>query len=196
MVDKVQEASMAAQETASGQQQYLTFHLASEEYAISILRIKEIIEYDQITKVPRMPGWVRGVINLRGSVVPVIDLAVKFGMEETRISPLCCIIIIELEIDGEPIVMGVIAESVSQVVDLSPVDIQPPPAFGTRLRADFLLGMGTLEKKFALILDIDRILSTEELLATTASVDAATDGVPETSTVQPQKDGVTSVDAG
>ncbi len=188
---------MAAQGTiSSGQQQYLTFNLAGEEYAISILRIKEIIEYDQITKVPRMPGWVRGVINLRGSVVPVIDLAVKFAMEETKVSPLCCIIIIELEIDGEPIVMGVMAESVSQVVDLSPEDIQAPPAFGTRLRADFLLGMGRLEKKFALILDIDRILSTEELLAATATADGVGDETSDTSTAQPQEGGATSVDAG
>ncbi len=187
---------MAAQEIASGQQQYLTFHLANEEYAISILRIKEIIEYDQITKVPRMPGWVRGVINLRGSVVPVIDIAVKFGMEETKVSPLCCVIIVELEIDGEPIVMGVMAESVSQVVDLSPEDIQVPPAFGTRLRADFLLGMGRVEKKFALILDIDRILSTEELLAAAVTAEAMGDEASPTSTVQPQEAGAASVDAG
>ncbi len=188
---------MAAQDTTSiGQQQYLTFHLASEEYAISILRIKEIIEYDQITKVPRMPGWVRGVINLRGSVVPVIDLAVKFAMEETKVSPLCCIIIVELEIDGEPVVMGVMAESVSQVVDLSPEDIQAPPAFGTRVRADFLLGMGRLEKKFALILDIDRILSTEELLAATATAEAISDEASDTATVQPQDGGAANADAG
>jgi purine-binding chemotaxis protein CheW len=178
---------MGAQDEVTGQQQFLTFYLASEEYAISILRIKEIVEFDQITKVPRMPVWIRGVINLRGSVVPVIDLAVKFGMDETRVSKVCCVIIVELEVEGEPMVLGVIAESVSQVVDLSPSDIQPPPAFGTRLRADFLLGMGSIGKKFALILDIDRVLSSEELLATSVAAEVADDSILEVLSAQPEK---------
>jgi purine-binding chemotaxis protein CheW len=116
-----------------------------------------------------MPAWIRGVINLRGSVVPVIDLAVKFGLEATKVTDLCCIIIVEIELEGEPVVMGVIAESVSQVVDFSPGDIQRPPAFGTRLKADFLLGMGKMGKKFALMLDIDSVLSTDELLVAAAT---------------------------
>ncbi len=156
---------METEETGVGLQQYLTFYLSGEEYAISILRIREIIEYGQVTRVPRMPRWVRGVINLRGNVVPVIDLAVKFGMEETTTSKLSCVVLVEVAIDGEPMVMGVIAESVNQVVDLSSSDIRTPPAFGTKLRADYLLGMGSIGKNLALILDIDRILTTEELLA-------------------------------
>lgn len=160
---------METETTTAGQHQYLTFCLAGEEYAISILRIKEIIEYDQVTKVPQMPNWICGVINLRSSVVPVIDLAVKFGLPETKVTKLCCIIIVEAEFDGEPMVMGVIAESVRQVVDLAPEDIQRPPAFGTQLKADFLLGMAKLGKKFALILDIDAVLSAHELLVTAVS---------------------------
>jgi purine-binding chemotaxis protein CheW len=159
-------------------QQYLTFDLAGEEYAISILRIREIIEYGQVTRVPRMPGWVRGVINLRGNVVPVIDLAVKFGMPETLTSKLSCVILVEVEIDGDSVVMGVVAEAVNQVVDLSQSDIRIPPAFGTKLKADFLMGMGSVGKKFALILDIDKILITDELLAAianTQSSEVATD---------------------
>ncbi len=160
---------METETATAGQHQYLTFCLAGEEYAISILSIKEIIEYDQITKVPQMPCWICGVINLRSSVVPVIDLAVKFGLPETRVSKLCCIIIVETELRGEPIVMGVMAESVRQVVDLAPGDIQRPPAFGTHLKADFLLGMAKLGKKFALILDIDGVLTADELLAAATS---------------------------
>lgn len=156
---------MENKDAAVGVQQYLTFDLAGEEYAISILRIREIIEYGEVTRVPRMPGWVRGVINLRGNVVPVIDIAVKFGMPETVTSNLSCIVLVEVEIDAESIVMGVVAESVNQVIDLSEADIRMPPTFGTRLKADFLIGMGSVGKKFALILDIDKILSTEELLA-------------------------------
>jgi purine-binding chemotaxis protein CheW len=169
-----------SQDTAVGQ--FLTFYLASEEYAISILRIKEIIEYDAVTKVPRMPTWIRGVINLRGAVVPIVDLALKFGMEETPVTKLCCVIIVELELDGEPLVMGVIAESVNQVIDFSPSQIQAPPAFGMQMKADFLLGMATIGKKFAMILNIDRILSAEELLI--ASSAELTDEVVNTSTEQ------------
>jgi purine-binding chemotaxis protein CheW len=187
---------MENQEAVTGQEQYLTFYLAGEEYAIGILRIKEIIEYGHVTRVPRMPDWIRGVINLRGSVVPVIDLAVKFGMDETKVTPLCCVIIVELELKGEAMVMGIIAESVSQVVDLAPGDIQTPPAFGTRLRADFLLGMGSLGKKFALILDIDRILSTDELLATAPSSESADNSVASTSTTQAENEAQSSAQAG
>lgn len=153
----------------AGQNQYLTFCLAGEEYAINILRITEIIEYAQVTKVPQMPNWIRGVINLRSTVVPVIDLAMKFGLPETKVTKLCCIIIIESEsYAGEPMVMGVLAEAVRQVVEFAPGDIQRPPAFGTHLKADFLMGMAKVGKKFALILDIDGVLSAEELVAATS----------------------------
>lgn len=150
------------------QQQYLTLFLADEEYAITIQRVKEIIEYTAITKVPKVPLWIRGVINLRGSVVPVVDLAVRFGLEERPVTKTTCIVIVEVEQDTERTVMGVIADSVNQVVDLAPEDIEEPPAFGTRVRLEYLLGMGKLGKKFALILNVDRVLSSAELLTVSA----------------------------
>lgn len=150
---------------SSAPTQYLTFIIANEEYAINILRLREITEFTTITAVPTVPRCILGVINLRGSVVPVVDLAIKFGLPETKITKWTCIIIVELEIDGERTVMGVIADLVSQVIDLRPQDIEPPPPFGTKVRVDFLLGMGKTENKFVLILDIDKVLSTHELLA-------------------------------
>jgi len=158
------------------QQQYLTFFLADEEYAVNIQRVKEIIEYTTVTKVPKVPQWIRGVINLRGNVVPVVDLAVRFGLEERPVTKTTCIVIVEIEQDSERAVMGVIADAVNQVIDLAPKDIEEPPAFGTRVRLEYLLGMGKLGKKFALILNIDSVLSNVELLTVstlqTATVDA------------------------
>lgn len=155
------------------QQQYLTFFLAEEEYAIGIQRVKEIIEYTAITKVPKVPEWIRGVINLRGNVVPVVDLAVRFGLAERPVTKTTCIVVVEVEQDSERTVMGVVADAVNQVIELAPKDIEQPPAFGTRVRLEYLLGMGKLGQKFALILNIDSVLSTAELL-TVASVQATT----------------------
>lgn len=146
------------------QQQYLTFLLADEEYAISILKVKEIIEYTAITKVPKVPDWIRGVINLRGAVVPVVDLAVKFGLEEKAVTKTTCIVIVETQYEGLTTMIGAIADAVSQVMDLTAEDIQPVPEFGTRVKVNYLLGMAQLGKKFALLLDVDKVLSTDELL--------------------------------
>jgi purine-binding chemotaxis protein CheW len=148
------------------QTQFLTFQLADEAYAAGILRVKEIIEYESVTRVPNMPAGFRGVINLRGAVVPVIDLAVRFGLEPSKITKRSCVIIVEVEISGgERLVMGVMADAVSQVIDLSLSDIEPPPAFGTKVRVDYLKGLGKVGKNFVLILDMDRVLSNEDLRA-------------------------------
>jgi purine-binding chemotaxis protein CheW len=146
------------------QQQYLTFLLAGEEYAISILKVKEIIEYDTVTVVPKTPKWIRGVINLRGAVVPVVDLAVKFGLEERRVTSTSCIVILEGQLENQNTTMGIVADAVSQVMDLSARDIREVPEFGTRVQVNYLLGMAQLGKKFALLLDVDKVLSTDELL--------------------------------
>jgi purine-binding chemotaxis protein CheW len=146
------------------QQQYLTFLLAGEEYAISILKVKEIIEYDTITVVPKTPKWIRGVINLRGSVVPVVDLAVKFGLQERPVTRTSCVVIIEGQLDNQNTTMGIVADSVNQVIDLATQDIREVPEFGTRVQVNYLLGMAQLGKKFALLLDVDKVLSTDELL--------------------------------
>jgi purine-binding chemotaxis protein CheW len=154
-------------ETAE-QTQYLTFHLAGEEYAVGILKVREIIEYGTLTIVPQTPPSIRGVINLRGNVVPVVDLALKFGMPQSPLTNRTCIVILEVAIDGEPNVIGVIADSVSQVIDLPPSEILPAPAFGTKIKVDFLHGMGKAGQKFVLILDIDKLLATEDVDAPAA----------------------------
>src|SRR5215470_15436368 len=149
---------------ATEQRQYLTFILSGEEYAISILQVKEIIGYDTVTAVPKTPKWIRGVINLRGNVVPVVDLAVRFGLGERPVTKTSCIIIVEWHLETQYTMMGVIADSVSQVMDISAGEVQPVPAFGTRIKVDYLHGMAQLGKKFALLLDIDKVLSADEVL--------------------------------
>lgn len=156
-------------------QQYLTFMIAGEEYAISLLKVKEIIEYDTVTPVPKTPEWVRGVINLRGSVVPVIDLAVKFRLPASVAGRLTCIVITEVECGGEATIMGVMADSVRQVIDLKPEDVEHPPTFGTRVKVDYLNGMARSGKKFCLILNTEKVLSTDELLELSEAVDQPAD---------------------
>lgn len=155
--------------------QYLTFMIAGEEYAISLLKVKEIIEYDTVTPVPKTPEWVRGVINLRGSVVPVIDLAVKFRLPASVAGRLTCIVITEVECGGEATIMGVMADSVRQVIDLKPEDVEHPPTFGTRVKVDYLLGMARSGKKFCLILNTEKVLSTDELLEMSEAIDQPAD---------------------
>lgn len=145
-----------------GDTQFLTFTLAGEEYAVGILKVKEIIPYGPVTTVPQTPAAVRGVLNLRGSVVPVIDLACKLDLPSSAVNDRTCIVIVEVELGATQTVMGVIADSVSQVVDLYPDDIIPPPPFGTRVRIDFLRGMAKNDNKFILVLDIDNVLASLE----------------------------------
>ena len=145
-------------------EQYLTFFIRSEEYAVGILRVKEILEYEAVTRVPGMPSHVRGVINLRGAVLPVVDLAAKFGHAETEPTRTTCIVVVETKVEGEMLVIGLLADSVSQVIDLTSEQIEPPPSFGTGVRLDFLTGMGKLDGRLVLLLDLDRILSPVELL--------------------------------
>ncbi len=167
------EAVQQAKQSQARAGQYLTFVTAGEEYAVGILKVKEIVEYGAVTAVPNTPGWIRGVTNLRGSVVPVIDLAVKFALPASRISKFSCIIITEVMSEGEMLTLGVLADSVSQVLDISDDDIEDPPPFGTRVKLEYLLGMGRMGQKFCLILNIDKVLSTDELLAVVESADAA-----------------------
>lgn len=156
---------MDNQPASSEQTQYLGFHIAGEEYAIGILRVREILEYDTVTKVPTTPRSIRGVINLRGSVVPVIDLAVKFGLPESAITKRSCVVVVDAVVEGEGMVLGLLTDAVSQVIDLPPSEIEPPPSFGTRVRVECLLGMGRAGKKFVLLVDIDRLLSNDEVSA-------------------------------
>jgi purine-binding chemotaxis protein CheW len=149
--------------------QHLTFALADDEYAIGVLRVKEIIKHDTITQVPGTPAWVRGVVNLRGGAVPVVDLAVKFGLAERSVTARTCIVVVETSINGEEALMGLLADSVSQVLDIPKGEIQSAPAFGTKVRVDYLQGMARMGSKFVLMLDVDRVLSADELLAAIAA---------------------------
>jgi len=152
--------------------QYLSFFIAGEEYAVGILRVKEIIEFGSPTKVPSTPTWIRGVINLRGEVVPVVDLAAKFGLAATPVTKWTCVVIVETELEGQIHTMGVMVDTVSQVIDLAASDIERTPTFGTRVRVDFLLGMGKTGGKFVLLLDIDKVLSASEVLQAAALAEA------------------------
>jgi purine-binding chemotaxis protein CheW len=153
------------------QSQYLSFFIDGEEYAIGILRVKEIIRYETVTRVPTTPRWIRGVLNLRGLVVPVVDLASKFGIRETPLTAQTCVVIVETDVEGERTLMGVVADAVSQVLDFGPTEISEPPPFGTRIRVDYIVGMGRVGKKFVHILDIDGVLSANDLRAVAEAVE-------------------------
>lgn len=143
--------------------QFLTFSLGGEVMAMEIHLVKEILQYSNITEVPLTSPDIRGVLNLRGAVVPVIDLAVRFGRPRTAVDQRTCIVILEIAEKEEATVLGIMVDHVSEVIEVSPEDIEPPPPFGNRLRADFIRGVGKLGGKFVLILAMERILSPEEL---------------------------------
>ena len=148
--------------------QYLTFMLGGEDYAIGILAIKEIIEHGQMTRVPMMPEFIRGVINLRGAVVPVIDLGVRFDGQATVMGKRTCIVILEVQAndgEGEAHDVGILVDAVNEVMDIAAADVEPAPAFGTHIRTDFIAGMGKVEDKFVVILDPARVLSVDEMTA-------------------------------
>jgi purine-binding chemotaxis protein CheW len=143
--------------------QYLTFKLDGEVFAVDIAMVREVLDFTTITKVPRTPDFMRGVINLRGSVVPVVDLRLKFGMAKTERTVNTCIIITEVSVDGETVILGALADSVQEVIDLDPDHIEPAPKIGTKLRTEFIRGMGKQNDKFIILLDINRVFSTDEL---------------------------------
>ncbi len=145
--------------------QYLTFTLDGEVFALEIAKVREVLEYGTVTRVPRTPEFMRGVINLRGNVVPVVDLRRKFDMGETEPTVDTCSVITEVEIDGETTLLGALADSVQEVIELEAGQIEPPPRMGTRLDTGFIRGMGRRGDEFVIILDIDRVFSAEELAA-------------------------------
>lgn len=145
------------------QTQYLTFLSHDEMYAIGILNIKEIMEYQSPATVPMMPSYLKGVINLRGAVVPVVDLALRFGRKENPITKRSCIVIIEMANEDERQDVGVLVDSVSEVLEIPSTEIEPPPAFGAKIRTDFIQGMGKVKDEFVIILNVGKVLSMEEL---------------------------------
>jgi purine-binding chemotaxis protein CheW len=130
---------------------------------MGILAIKEIIEYAPLTEVPMMPDYVRGVINLRGSVVPVLDLSVRFGKPSSPVTKRTCIVIIEIVASGERHVLGVVVDAVNAVLDIPEAEIEPPPAFGASIRTDFIQGMGNVNGKFVILLDVEHVLEADEM---------------------------------
>ncbi len=143
--------------------QYLTFTLDEEQYAVSVLKVREVLEYTTITKLPQTSAAMKGVINLRGMGVPVIDLRVKFGLAPVENTDTTSIIVMEIKTASDEIVLGALADSVQEVVELEPSQIEPPPRFGTRLATEYILGMGRREDKFIILLDIDKIFTSEEI---------------------------------
>lgn len=157
------ETAMAKGGVSAATTQYLTFMLDNEVFAVDIAKVREVLEYTAITKVPRTPEFMRGIINLRGSVVPVVDMRLKFSMEQSERTVNTCIIIVEIVQDDEVTEIGALADSVKEVMELEHNKIEPPPKIGTKLRSDFLKGMGKHGDQFIMILDINRIFSSEEL---------------------------------
>ena len=153
--------------------QYLTFTLADEVFAVDVARVREILEITSITKVPQVPDFMRGVINLRGCVVPVIDLRLKFAMEETAQTVNTCIIVVEVMMDGENIVLGALADSVQEVIEMEPSQIEAAPHIGTHLKTEFIRGMGKHDGRFVMILDIDKVFSSVEMEAVRGQDSAA-----------------------
>jgi purine-binding chemotaxis protein CheW len=149
--------------------QYLTFTLGKEMFAVGILNVKEIIEYGSLTEIPMMPPFIRGVINLRGSVVPVIDLSARFGGKASTTGKRTCIVILEVSDQDNRHDIGIVVDAVSEVLEIPSSEIEPPPSFGAKIRADFILGMGKVMGKFVILLNIDKVLSVEEIAMLTAS---------------------------
>jgi purine-binding chemotaxis protein CheW len=153
---------MSAAENAVSTQ-YLTFKLSEETFALDVAEVREILDFTSVTKVPRTPAFMRGVINLRGSVVPVMDLRLKFGMSATEQTVNSCIIVVEMSMEGDQVVIGVLADAVQEVIDMEPEQIEPAPRIGTKLNMEFILGMGKHNGAFMMILDIDKIFESSDL---------------------------------
>ncbi len=143
--------------------QHLTFKLDEEVFALDISKVREVLEYTAVTKVPQTPEFMKGVINLRGHVVPVVDLRLKFGMPEAEKTVNTCIIIVEVSVDQDTAVLGALADSVQEVLELEQDQIEPAPKIGTRLKTDFIKGMGKRDEQFIMIQDIDKVFSANEL---------------------------------
>lgn len=161
--DKHEKSADRGVATADAALQYLTFTLGGEVFAMDIRTVREIIQHASMTTVPLMPDFVRGVINLRGAVVPVIDLQSRFGRPKAQIGKKTCVVIFDASQEGERIELGLMVDSVSEVVDIAASDIEPPPQFGASIQREFIKGMGKIDGEFIVILESDRALNIEEM---------------------------------
>ncbi len=143
--------------------QYLTFRLSDGVFGVDVAQVREILDYIKITKIPQTPDYMCGVINLRGNVVPVIDMRLKFGMEKTQKTVNTCIVVVEVLFEDETTVLGALVDSVQEVFELDPKDVEPAPKIGTKLNVEFIKGMGKRDDQFIMILDIDKVFSSEEI---------------------------------
>ena len=157
--------------------QYLTFSLGGEMFGVGILNVKEIIEYGNLTEIPMMPAFIRGVINLRGSVVPVIDLSARFGSKTTEVGRRTCIVIVEVPDEDTRHDIGIIVDAVSEVLEIPGSEIEPPPSFGAKIRADFIFGMGKVAGKFVILLEINKVLSVDEIAMLTGTGSSAAEAL-------------------
>jgi purine-binding chemotaxis protein CheW len=167
MSDETKTINQAVKAMVDKEGKYLTFSLAGEEYGIGILKVKEIIGMMSITMVPQTPVYMKGVINLRGKVIPVVDLRIKFGMDPIEYNERTCIIVVEISGEGRTIHMGIVVDSVSEVLNIKAADIEETPNFGTQLNTEYILGMAKSAGGIKILLDIDRVLSTEEIAGMT-----------------------------
>jgi purine-binding chemotaxis protein CheW len=158
--------------TASSTAQYLTFKLDQELFAVDIAKVREVLEFTSMTKVPRTPDFMRGVINLRGNVVPVVDMRLKLGLSMTEKTVDTCVVISEVAVDGESTVLGALVDSVQEVIDLDASNVAPPPHMGSRVDTAVIRGMGKRDDQFIMILDLDRVFTAEELRSSNAGVTA------------------------
>lgn len=148
----------------------LTFSLGSEGYGVSILKVKEIIGMMEITAVPRTPEYIKGVINLRGKIIPVMDLRIKFGMEEQEYNERTCIIVVEIELKGVQRLIGVVVDMVSEVVNIVGEDIEPPPEYGSKVEHNFIIGIGKIKDRVVIILDINQVFQCDEVISMVENV--------------------------
>ncbi len=167
---------------------YLTFALANEEYGLEILKVREIIGYMDITAVPQTPVYVKGVINLRGQVIPVIDLRAKFGMETAEVTEETCIIVVETTQGDRNISTGIVVDHVSEVLDIAGEDIEESPQFGSRVNTDFILGMGKIADSVKILLDIDEVLANVDLTVGQGLVEVRTDKGKQSQPEQTQQE--------
>jgi purine-binding chemotaxis protein CheW len=150
---------------------FLTFLMANEKYGLEILKVREIMGMMDVTSIPTTPAFIRGVINLRGKVIPVVDLRLKFGIEAKEDTQRTCIIVVHLTHPGQDMIMGIIVDEVSDVLDIDRSQIEPPPSFGANIRTDFILGMGKVDQKVMTMLDIDRVLTEQEVALVESSAE-------------------------
>src|SRR5579872_2811311 len=148
--------------TITEMRQYLTFKLGEEIFALDVAKVREVLDFTTVTRVPRTPEFMRGVINLRGSVVPVVDLRLTFGMSRTEKTVNTCIVVVEVSLDGDSVIVGALADSVEEVIDLEPDQIEAPPTIGASVKTEFIQGIGKRDAGFLIILDIDRVFCAAE----------------------------------